>query len=363
MECHLGGKRGRLVSSERRQVAIKIISLAMLHGARQHLACEIVGITSRTLQNWRVRGLADQRQTTKNAPVNKLSKKERDDILAVCNTEEFRNQPPKQIVPALADKGVFLASESSFYRILRQENQLHHRGHSAKPMAKMKPRSYAATGSNQVWSWDITYLASAVRGQFYYLYLFMDIYSRKVVGWEVYVNESSEQAADVLRKARFAEALPLNHELVLHSDNGSPMKGATMLATMHKMGVIPSFSRPAVSNDNPFSEALFKTLKYVPAYPTQPFETLDSARRWVASFCSWYNKLHRHSGLKFVTPEQRHDGIDIAILEYRKRVYKEAKKRHPERWSGNIRNWDHKATVELNPINRPSRSTEMQMAA
>jgi transposase InsO family protein len=230
-------------------------------------------------------------------------------------------------------------------------------------MAKERPRPYIATGSNQVWSWDITYLTSNIRGKFYYLYLFMDIYSRKIVGWEVYANESAEQAADVLRKARFAETLPLSYELVLHSDNGSPMKGATMLATMQKMGVVPSFSRPSVSNDNPFSESLFKTLKYVPAYPAKPFESLEAARRWVATFCTWYNHSHRHSGLKFVTPVQRHDGADIAILEQRKCVYEEAKKRHPERWSGKTRDWNHESRVKLNPGNEQTESIEMRLAA
>ena len=344
-------------------MAMDLIAIAIFHGARQQKACELLGISTRTLQYWRVNGVSDQRQTTTKVPANKLSNQETNRILAVCNSEEFCNKPPKQIVPILADQGVYLASESSFYRILRQAKQLHHRGRSAHPVTKEQPKAYVARSANQVWSWDITYLASNIRGQFYYLYLFMDIYSRKIVGWEVYANESAEQAADVLRKARFAEALPLHHELVLHSDNGSPMKGATMLATMQKMGVVPSFSRPSVSNDNPFSESLFKTLKYVPNYPSKPFESLDEARMWVATFCKWYNHSHRHSGLKFVTPAQRHNGKDIVILERRTTVYEKARKMHPERWSRQIRNWNHDATVELNPVNRQSQNIEFRMAA
>ena len=340
-----------------------LIALAVLHGARQQKACEIIGISTRTLQYWRVNGVSDQRQFATKKPANKLSNQEKDRVLAVCNSEEFCNKPPKQIVPALADRGVFLASESSFYRILRHAKQLHHRGRSAHPSTKERPKPYVAKSANQVWSWDITYLASNIRGQFYYLYLFMDIYSSKIVGWEVYVNESAEQAADVLRKARFAETLPLHHELVLHSDNGSPMKGATMLATMQKMGVVPSFSRPSVSNDNPFSESLFKTLKYIPTYPTKPFASLDEARTWVAKFCTWYNHSHRHSSLKFVTPAQRHDGKDIRILERRTNVYEKARKMHPERWSRQTRNWNHEATVELNPVNTQSQNIEFRMAA
>jgi len=255
-----------------------------------------------------------------------------------------------------------MASESSFYRILRDADQLEHRGGTAPPN-RTKPKAYTADGPNQVWSWDITYLARNLKGAFFYLYLFMDIYSRKIVGWEVYENESSEQAADVLRKTRLAEAIFSQQKVVLHSDNGSPMKGATMLATMQKLGIVPSFSRPSVSNDNPYSESLFKTLKYTPIYPSKPFESLDEARQWVATFVQWYNHSHRHSGIKYVTPVQRHQGEDMAILKQRKRVYEEAKKQNPERWSGDTRNWDHESLVKLNPVNEQQLKTEMKQAA
>ncbi len=344
-------------------MAIESIAIAVLHGARQQQACKIIDITVRTLQYWRVKGLVDQRQMVKKIPTNKLSEQEQSEVLSICNNEEFMNLSPKQIVPALADKGQFIASESTFYRILRAANQLHHRGRTAKPSSTKRPNPYTANGPNQLWSWDITYLASTIKGRFFYLYLFMDIYSRKIVGWEVYENESSEQAADVLRKTRLKEALPINHELVLHSDNGGPMKGATMLSTMQKMGVVPSFSRPSVSNDNPFSESLFKTLKCVPAYPTKPFDSVVEARLWVSTFCRWYNYSHRHSGLKFVTPVQRHRGKDRAILEGRKRVYEAARKEHPERWSGKIRNWNLETTVELNPVNQGTENYEDKVAA
>ncbi|MFT5699053.1 MAG: putative transposase [Desulforhopalus sp.] len=344
-------------------MAIESIALAVRHGARQQQACKIIDITVRTLQYWRVKGLEDQRQTVTKKPANKLREHERNEVLEICNSKEFMNASPKQIVPTLADKGKFIASESTFYRILRAANQLHHRGRTAKPNSRKRPEPYTANGPSQLWSWDITYLASTIKGRFFYLYLFMDIYSRKIVGWEVYENESSEQAADVLRKTRLKEALPINHDLVLHSDNGGPMKGATMLSTMQKMGVVPSFSRPSVSNDNPFSEALFKTLKYVPVYPTKPFDSVVDARQWVSTFCRWYNYSHRHSGLKFVTPVQRHNGKDGAILEGRKRVYEAAKQLHPERWSGKIRNWNHETTVELNPVNQAPENSEDQIAA
>lgn len=343
-------------------MAVHMINEAMDQGARQEQACEVIGISNRTLQHWQQTGLTDQRQQAKKTPANKLSDEERTAILDVCNSPEFSNQAPKQIVPALADRGRYLASESSFYRILRDADQLQHRGRANVPN-RARPEAYSADGPNQVWSWDITYLASNIKGVFFYLYLFMDIYSRKIVGWEVYENESSEQAADVLRKTRLSEALFTQQEVVLHSDNGSPMKGATMLATMQKLGIVPSFSRPSVSNDNPYSESLFKTLKYSPSYPAKPFESVEQARRWVATFVQWYNHEHRHSGIKYVTPAQRHQGIDWAILEQRKQVYEKAKKQKPERWSGATRNWEHEALVKLNPVNEPLRDTGIKQAA
>ncbi len=136
---------------------------------------------------------------------------------------------------------------------------------------------------------------------------------------------------------------------MLHSDNGSPMKGATMLATLQKLGVVPSFSRPSVSDDNPYSESLFRTLKYGPSYPNQPFQSLESAREWLHEFVQWYNQQHRHSAIHFVTPNQRHEGKDHAILEQRKEVYAAARTRNPARWSGAIRNWDRIENVWLNP--------------
>jgi transposase InsO family protein len=233
----------------------------------------------------------------------------------------------------------------------------------AKPTQHKKPKELVADGPGQVWSWDITYLAAGIRGTFFYLYLFMDIYSRKITGWEVYEYESSELAADLLRKAKLSENIPVGQELIVHSDNGGPMKGANMLATMQKLGVVPSFSRPAVSNDNPFSESLFKTMKYTPAYPDRPFENVSAAREWVNTFVRWYNGSHRHSGLKYVTPEQRHSGQDKALLEARHWLYLKARERRPERWSGDIRDWKPVSSVTLNPSSAETKREEIKQAA
>lgn len=274
---------------------------------------------------------------------------------------EYKSLPPSQIVPSLADKGLYIASESSFYRILREDNQLKHRG-KAKPRTVVKPEPYVATGPNQVWTWDITYLPTSVKGSFYYLYMIMDIFSRKIVGWEIYEKQTDELASVVARKAYLSERVA-GKDLVLHSDNGSPMKGATMLATLQNLGVAASFSRPSVSNDNPYSEALFRTLKYKPGYPVKPFESLEISRDWTLKFVRWYNEEHKHSNIKFVSPVIRHCGKDKAILEHREKVYEEARKRNPIRWSGNVRNWDAPKEVHLNPGKKPDKKTDIEKAA
>jgi transposase InsO family protein len=199
-----------------------------------------------------------------------------------------------------------------------------------------------------LFSWDITYLPTLAVGIYFYLYLFLDIFSRKIVGWQIYETESSELAGEVMRDICIRENIAPN-QVVLHSDNGSPMKGATMLATLQALGVMPSFSRPAVSNDNPYSESLFKTLKYRPNYPNRAFESLLAARQWVGTFVHWYNHEHRHSAIRFVTPNERHAGLDTALLCKRVDVYEAAKTAHPERWSGPARNWQPVRVVHLNP--------------
>lgn len=279
-------------------------------------------------------------------PANKLTDGERQRILDIVNSPEFRDKSPAQIVPLLADKRDYVASESSFYRVLKAAGLSAHRGRS-KPPTRKKPKELVATGPNQVYSWDITYLKSAVAGMFFYLYFFMDVYSRKIVGYAVHDEQSSEFASDLINDICATERINRD-QLSLHSDNGSPMKGATMLATLQRLGVMPSFSRPSVSNDNPYSEALFKTAKYCPQYPTKPFESKQEALAWVSDFVQWYNEEHLHSGIRFVTPASRHRGEDVEILANRHRVYEDAKRRRPERWSGSTRNWNHIGEVLLN---------------
>ncbi len=199
-----------------------------------------------------------------------------------------------------------------------------------------------------MYTWDITYLPTSVRGSFFYLYLVLDIFSRKIVGWQVHCDELSALAADLMTDICLREKIKRD-QVTLHSDNGSPMKGATMLATLQELGVMASFSRPSVSNDNPYSESIFRTLKYRPEYPEKAFVDLDSAREWVNGFTKWYNEDHRHNGIKFVTPSERHQGLDGAILLNRIEVYSKAKIQNPSRWSGDIKNWERIKEVKLNP--------------
>jgi transposase InsO family protein len=277
-----------------------------------------------------------------------LTAAERARILAVANSAEFAALPPSQIVPRLADQGLYLGSESTIYRILKAAKQLKHRRSERTSQPRTKPKALHATAPNQLYSWDITYLPTAIKGQFYYLYLFLDIFSRQIVGWQVFEAESSHYASQLLRDIYGREGLQPG-QVILHSDNGSPMKGSTMLATLQQLGVMPSLSRPAVSNDNPYSESLFKTLKYRPQYPLKPFADLTIARQWVADLVQWYNHEHRHSAIGFVTPAQRHAGLDEALLNQRKALYEHARSQNPRRWSQHTRNWNRIHTVHLNP--------------
>ena len=355
--------------AERIQV-ISLVSECMSSGARQDRACAAINLSERTLQRWQRawqhdEPQGDQRPLRIQLPKNQLTKLARQELLAVANSDEFAHMPPSQIVPRLADQGRYLASESSFYRVLNAEKQLAHRHRSRTAQKRSKPRALCATAPNQLFSWDITYLPTLIKGGYFYLYLFMDIFSRKVVGWQVFESESSEQASEVMRDICARERIP-PHQVVLHSDNGSPMKGATMLATLQALGVMPSFSRPAVSNDNPYSESLFKTLKYRPDYPQQTFENLLAARVWVGNFVRWYNHEHRHSSISFVTPSERHTGLDTALLAKRAEVYEAAKAKYPERWSGKTRNWQRIQEVYLNPDQKPTRKElqpEIKIAA
>ncbi|MGT2493414.1 IS3 family transposase [Cupriavidus basilensis] len=343
----LGKGRGRLINVSDRREAIVLIDEAVQNGARQSSACEELGLNERTLQRWRHTPEDGRPGAQRPAPANKFSEAERQAVLAAANQPGYESLTPHQIVPKLADEGRYVASESTFYRVLKAEGQGCRRGRSrqAKPRA---PTTHRADGPNQVWCWDITWLPTTVKGRFFYWYMMQDIYSRKLVSTQVHESETVEHAGRLLALGCLREQTA-GRPLVLHSDNGSVMKGMSMRAAMQDLGVVPSYSRPRVSNDNAYAESLFRTAKYCPLWPDRPFDTLQQAREWVHRFVRWYNEEHRHSGLKYVTPNQRHRGEAPRLLAQRTVVYEAARMRHPQRWSAGIRDWDLAPEVYLNP--------------
>lgn len=342
------------MSGDRERI-IGLIDEAVESGARRAKACEMLGISLRTLQRWsKPDNVHDGRIDARHEPANKLGEEEREEIVRIANSPGYCGLPPCRIVPLLADSGRYIASESSFYRVLREHGQMTHR-YRSKPRSKKKPRELVATRPNQVYSWDITWIPSRISGMYFYLYMVMDIYSRKIVGWQVYEKESSALAADLMTDICQREGVAPD-QVTLHSDNGGAMRGEVMLVTLQRLGVVPSFSRSGVSSDNPYSESLFKTMKYVPHYPEKGFEDIIEARRWVEKFVAWYNTEHLHSAIKFVTPKQSHEGMDKEILLRRARVYEQAKEKNPIRWSGKTRDWSEITEVFLNPDNNSEKA-------
>ena len=343
-----------MIGLEDRQALARDIDVAHAAGARLRLACETAGIQARTLQRWKAcQGLTagDGRpQAVRPMPSHALSDDERATLLAVANEPRFADVPPARIVPMLADEGIYLASESSFSRVLRAQGQTAHRGRTKAPKASRPPTTHIATATREVWCWDMTYLPATVMGRWFHLYLILDLYSRKIVGWEVHDSDDSEHAVHLVRRTALAEGIAaMTIKPVLHGDNGSTLKATTVLAMLNWLGVKPSYSRPRVSDDNAYAESLFRTAKYRPEFPAKGFVDLDAARTWAAGFVRWYNHDHRHSGIRYVSPAQRHDGHDRAILDARHALYIHARSMNPARWSGATRNWAPVGPVTLNP--------------
>lgn len=338
---------------EDRQRSTQWIEQAHREGARLKSACRVAGIDVRTLQRWKSCGLAqgDRRSCAIRPPqAHALTDQEQERILQIANEPRFAELPPARIVPMLADEGIYIASESSFSRVLRARGQLRHRGRSRAPQRRRPPSTHVATAPRQLWCWDLTYLASQVLGQWFYLYLILDVYSRKIVGFEVHETDSSDHAVSLLRRTALAEELhTLPQKPVLHGDNGATVKATTVLAMMNWLGLKASHSRPRVSDDNSFVEALFRTAKYRPTYPASGFASLDEARQWAREFVTWYNHEHRHSGIRYVSPAERHAGQDRGILAQRHTLYLQARAAHPRRWARHTRNWQPITSVTLNP--------------
>ena len=343
-----------MIGLEDRQALARDIAVAHAAGARLKPACETAGIDVRSLQRWKTAdGLVNgdgRPQAVHPAPRHALSEAERAQVLAVANEPRFASVPPARIVPMLADEGIYLASESTFSRVLKAHGQTAHRGRAKAPKAVRPPTTHIATEPRQVWCWDMTYLPAQVMGRWFYLYLILDLYSRKIVGWEVHDIDHADHATHLVRRTALAEGIAmLSTKPVLHGDNGSTLKATTVLAMLNWLGVKPSYSRPRVSDDNAYAESLFRTAKYRPEFLAKGFADLDGARSWAADFVRWYNRDHRHSGIRYVSPAQRHAGDDHAILAARHDLYLRARELNPARWSGATRNWAPIGAVTLNP--------------
>lgn len=340
----MGGARGRLIPAEDRLKAVTLIDEAVKNRARCGKACDVLRISVRTYQRWKNKPEGDKRKGAEKKVLRKLTDQEKKEIVDMATGDRFKDCNPHEIVAILLEERKYIASASTFYRVLRSENLINHRANTRPGKKHVAPPELVATGPNQIWAWDITYLPSAVYGLFYYAYTIIDIWDRSIVGWEIYPNESQDHSSDLFKRMKIKYKI---RGIKLHSDNGSPMKGSTMLMTLHKMGVIPSFSRPRVSNDNAFIESFFKTLKYTTGYP-KCFTSLQHAREWFADFINWYNTEHRHSGIGYITPHQKRTGEGARIMKTRNETLQAAKEKHPERWSQPPKVWSHGEVVILN---------------
>jgi len=323
-------------TAQQRIEILALVDEATSAGVRRHKACEVIGIAASTLRRWRPNGttqvLHDARpDADRPTPGNAYTEAEQALIIDACNSTEHRSLPPSQIVPKLADQGLYIGSESTFYRVLKAHGQLSERGRAKRRENSKTLTTHTATGPNQVWMMDVTWLPSRVRGQYFYLYMVEDLFSRYGVHWEVFSEENSEHTCHVIEQSMWREKCLLDPP-VLHRDNGSVLKSQMVNAKIQSLGLTSSHSRPRVSNDNAFVESMFRTLKYCPSWPSEGFSGLEEAQEWAGDFMRWYNHEHRHSSLKFVTPHQRHTGKDKVILAKRQELYQQAKARNPSRW-------------------------------
>ncbi len=291
------------------------------------------GISTRTIQIWRKTGLKDNRKGSKKRVHNRLSEAEELKIVEVVTSDKHKDHTAGEIVAYLATRGQYIGSERSIYRVLERKTVVVFG--KKRNRRKSEPVEIKASKPDVLWSWDISYLKSAIRGLYYYLYLFTDIYDRYIVGWAVHEEESGKLAKKLFKEISAKHNV---EGITLHSDNGGPMRSHTLRATLEKLNVLQSFSRPSVSNDNAYSESLFSTLKRRAGYP-KSFKSIEEAREWMSEFVDWYNNEHMHTRLNYITPAQRRNGKCQDIFDRRYKTFEKARSKHPERWSGKIKNW------------------------
>ena len=273
------------------------------------------------------------KKSRSNRSHRRLSDVERQQVLDVCHDTAYIDKAPHEIYATLLDKGSYLCSVSTIYRILRNENEVRERRNQRIHPSYRKPE-LLATRPNSVWSWDITKLLGPVKWTYFYLYVILDIFSRYVVGWMIAGRESAELAGLLIEETCLKQGIDFN-QLTIHSDRGPAMKAKTMAQLLANLGITKSFSRPHISNDNPFSESHFKTLKYRPAFPKR-FGSLEDAKSFCQEFFTWYNQEHRHTGIALLPPEVVHYGLASDVITRRNQVLLEAYRRYPERFVNKI---------------------------
>jgi len=294
----------------------------------ERTTCSFLGITRRTIQNWRRLGVTDRRKGSARHVGHRLSAEQEQLFYDQSIIKRFADRTPEEIVAMLAGEGIYHGSPSTLYRILRKRNAIQHRRSSKKPIAAVKAVHLEVTGPNQVWSWDITWLKTDVAGIFKYAYTIIDLFDRVVVGWTIEDIESDEHAKKLFERVmRDLGVVPM----IVHADNGGPMRGVTLAVFLDSLGISRSYSRPRCSDDNAHIESFHKTLKYTVGYP-KFFTSTEHARTWYADFVHWYNNEHLHSGLGYVTPMQRRTGEAEAIYKIRAETIQEAREKNPLRW-------------------------------
>ncbi len=311
----------------------------------------MIGLNRKTIHSWRREGLQDHRKGSARFVPHRLKDTEEEAILAICNSEKYCDMPPAMIVALLAQENTYIASESTFYRVMRKKQLLAHRQKSKAPRKGKQPDRIEVTGPNQVWAWDITWLKTDVKGLFHYAYTIIDLYDRSIVGWTIEDQESDHHAHKLF--SRIIRDMKVIPEIV-HADNGNSMRGMTLAAFLDSLFISRSYSRPRVSNDNAFIESWHKTLKYSIGYPDF-FPTIENARTWYANFINWYNTAHLHSALGYVTPKQHRSGESEKLYAMRNETLLLAYLANPDRWrNGKVKEY---GSLPVRTVYRPLSKT------
>lgn len=319
-------------------------------------ACNALDVARPTY--YRRLGVRDEKQTSRPAPPRALSADERQEVLDVLHSERFVDQAPAEVYATLLDDGVYHCSVRTMYRVLEEAGEVRERRDQARHPHYKAPE-LLATAPNQVWSWDITKLLGPVKWAYFYLYVILDIFSRYVVGWMIAPHESS-----ALAKRLIAETCEKQNvqpgQLTIHADRGASMKSKPVALMLADLGITKTHSRPHVSDDNPYSESQFKTLKYRPDFPDR-FGSIQDARAFCQGFFAWYNLEHRHSGIGLLTPEMVHHGKAERIIDQRRIVLASAFQAHPERFVSGLPT--PLPLPEAVWINKPKRESEQIVLA